>query len=107
MRRMFIAAVVAAPMCAVFACGGDGSTPDPTGPSGPPPAGTIVIDVIGERGNQSFSPNPATVPRKLLPFSRAPVRCQRERWPVRRAIRYPQTSSPSSTAASICRRTIL
>ena len=62
MRRMFIAAVVAAPMYGVFGCGGYSSTPDPTGPSGPPPAGTIVIDVIGERGSQSVSPDPATVP---------------------------------------------
>jgi plastocyanin len=27
-----------------------------------PPAGAVVIDIIGVNGAQSFSPNPATVP---------------------------------------------
>ena len=47
-------------------CGGSSTTnnPGPTGPSAPPAGGAdaVVIDIIGERGVQSFSPNPATVP---------------------------------------------
>jgi plastocyanin len=63
MRRFVNAAVVAATILGVSACGGYGasSPSDPTGPSAPP-AGTIVINVVGINGTQSFSPNPATVP---------------------------------------------
>jgi plastocyanin len=43
------------------ACGGYTGTV-PTEPSSAPPAGAIVINIAGERGAQSFSPNPATVP---------------------------------------------
>src|SRR5262249_56939815 len=50
--------------------GGYGSSspsgPTTTPPGGPgntaPPAGAITINVVRENGNQSFSPNPATVP---------------------------------------------
>lgn len=61
MRRFFLAAGLAAFTLGVAACSGDGSTP--SGPSNaPPPAGAITINVVGINGNQSFSPNPATVP---------------------------------------------
>ena len=64
MRRFFFAAALAASMFGVAACGGasyGGSSP--SGPSDtPPPAGAITINVVRENGNQSFSPNPATVP---------------------------------------------
>jgi plastocyanin len=44
-------------------CGGYGAS-SPTNPSGEPSAPTdvILIDIVGENGAQSFSPNPATVP---------------------------------------------
>ena len=62
MRRFVTAASMAAMVLGSFACGGyDGSSP--ASPSGSaPPAGAIVINVIGVNGSQSFSPNPATVP---------------------------------------------
>jgi plastocyanin len=62
MRNFFFASVLAASMFGVAGCGGYGSS-SPSGPSGtPPPAGAITINVVRENGNQSFSPNPATVP---------------------------------------------
>ena len=47
---------------AVCSCGGSGgSSPNPTAPT-PPPASTLTsIDIVGERGAKSFSPNPAAV----------------------------------------------
>ena len=63
MRRFFLAAGLAAPMFVVTACGGGYGTSSPSGPSDtPPPAGAIAINVVRENGNQSFSPNPATIP---------------------------------------------
>jgi plastocyanin len=68
MKRYVIAAVLAAAVLSVSACGGYNAA-SPTGPSvapAPPavapPAGTVVIDVVGINGAQSFSPNPSTVP---------------------------------------------
>ena len=63
MRRIVSAAVAAATILGVSACGGNGvsSPSDPVGSSAPP-AGAIVINVVGINGAQSFSPNPATVP---------------------------------------------
>lgn len=53
----------------VWGCGGsDGAGPgNPAGPSGPEPqpGGSdppITINIVGDRGTQSFSPNPASVP---------------------------------------------
>ena len=39
------------------ACGGGGSEPPPTAPS-PTPAPSTAISILGNRGNQSFTPNP-------------------------------------------------
>lgn len=63
MRTRLAAAIVAVPLLGLFACGGYDS-PSPTGPDGlsSAPAGAVVVNVIGERGTQSFSPNPATIP---------------------------------------------
>jgi len=67
MRRIVSAAVAAAAILGVSACGGNGvsSPSDPVGSSAPP-AGAIVINVVGINGAQSFSPNPATVPAGQL-----------------------------------------
>ncbi len=64
MRRFFFAAGLTGAMVIIAACGGGGyGGPSPSSPSNtPPPAGAITIDVVRENGNQSFSPNPATVP---------------------------------------------
>jgi plastocyanin len=45
----------------VFACGG-GS------PSEPAPSGPVTINIVGERGSQSFSPNPATAAGRMVVF---------------------------------------
>jgi len=61
-RKYLCAAALAASMFVLAACGSYGSS-SPSGPSGsPPPADAITINVVRENGNQSFSPNPATVP---------------------------------------------
>jgi plastocyanin len=44
---------------ACAACGGDGYNAPPTSPS-PPPAGSTAISIVGDRGNQSFNPNPGS-----------------------------------------------
>jgi plastocyanin len=64
MRRFFFAAGLAASTLIVTACGGTSyGNSSPSSPSEtPPPANAITIDVVRENGNQSFSPNPATVP---------------------------------------------
>jgi plastocyanin len=47
----------------VGACGGGYGNSSPFVPSStPPPSGAITINVVRQNGNQSFSPNPATVP---------------------------------------------
>jgi plastocyanin len=60
MREIFLAAGLAALTVGAAGCGGYGSS-SPTGP-GAPAADAITINVVRENGNQSFSPNPATVP---------------------------------------------
>ena len=63
MRRFFFAAGLAASTFVVAACGSGYSISSPSGTSDtPPPAGAVTINVVRENGNQSFSPNPATVP---------------------------------------------
>jgi plastocyanin len=56
--------VVAATVVSVVGCGGGSGTPAPAAPGGSsaPPPGTVVINVVGINGTQSFSPNPTTVP---------------------------------------------
>jgi plastocyanin len=62
MRRFLYAAGVAASTFVAAACGGYTSS-SPSGPSNtPPPADAVTINVVRENGNQSFSPNPATLP---------------------------------------------
>jgi len=64
MRRLSLAAGLAALTLGATACGGGYGNPSPTGPSdGPtPPADAITINVVTINGAQSFSPNPSTVP---------------------------------------------
>jgi plastocyanin len=58
-RYIFAAVLVGS----AAACGGYNMS-GPMGPSAstPPPSNTIVIDVVGINGTQSFRPNPSTVP---------------------------------------------
>ena len=62
MRAIAAGAVVAAGLAYAAACGGGGS------PSSPAPSGPIVINIVGERGQQSFSPNPATAAGQVVVF---------------------------------------
>ena len=64
MRSKCVAIGIA--LCAIAAsnCGGsDSGSPSPMAPTPQPPAGNppVTIAIVGDRGNQSFSPNPATV----------------------------------------------
>jgi plastocyanin len=46
------------------ACGGSNNDYNPNGPTPPPanpPASATQIAIVGDRGNQSFNPNPASV----------------------------------------------
>jgi plastocyanin len=63
MKSLMTLAGLIALMLGVSACGSSygGSPMAPDGLSGPP-AGAIVINIVGINGAQSFSPNPATVP---------------------------------------------
>jgi len=45
----------------IWACGGGGGTPSGSSGNPPPPASASTITIMGERGAQSFSPNPASV----------------------------------------------
>jgi plastocyanin len=63
MNRLLLAAGLATLTLGVGACGGGYGSSSPSAPSNtPPPAGAITINVVRENGNQSFSPNPGTVP---------------------------------------------
>ena len=62
MREFLFSAGLAASMFVVAACGGYGSS-SPSAPSGSPaPANAVTINIVRENGNQSFSPDQATVP---------------------------------------------
>lgn len=61
MRFMFAAtALVVVSLASSAGCGGGGpATPAPPA-AGPSPGAPVTILILGERGAQSFSPNPAT-----------------------------------------------
>jgi plastocyanin len=63
MRILTFAAVVIGSLAAQTGCGGGSSTP-----SSPAPPGTTTITIVGERGSQSFSPNPASVAGQMVVF---------------------------------------
>jgi plastocyanin len=63
MNRLLLATGLATLTLAFGACGGGDGGASPSAPGNTPsPGGTITINVVRENGNQSFSPNPATVP---------------------------------------------
>ena len=63
MKRVLIPTALFVTTLALCGCGSTSSS-SPTGPTvtSAPPAGATIINVVGENGAQSFSPNPATVP---------------------------------------------
>lgn len=67
MRTMTLAAVLVGSMAAQIGCGGGSSTPSSPTPPGTPP-GATTITIVGERGSQSFSPNPASVAGQTVVF---------------------------------------
>ena len=63
MNRLLLATGLATLTVNVAACAGGYGSSSPSAPGNtPPPAGATTINVVRENGNQSFSPNPATVP---------------------------------------------
>src|SRR5687768_14072114 len=64
MRALALTAILPLALAAVAGCGGGSSpvTPSPT------ETAPVTITIVGERGNQSFSPNPASVAGKAVVF---------------------------------------
>ena len=62
MRSWLLKAVALAAVAAAWACGGGG------GPAAPSPSGPVTINIVGDRGSQSFSPNPATAAGQTVVF---------------------------------------
>jgi plastocyanin len=71
--RVFVASVMVAFSLCAWGCGsatdsgGNPATPTPAPTPAPtpppaPPSGVVTINVVGQNGAQSFSPNPATLP---------------------------------------------
>jgi len=60
---LFVGSIVVG--LATWSCGGSGgsggSSGNPTAPTPAPASTATTIDIVGERGAQSFSPNPAAV----------------------------------------------
>ena len=52
-------------------CGGDGYSSTPTTPSTPPPSGSTAVTIVGDRGNQSFNPNPGGFPDGMASWRNA------------------------------------
>jgi plastocyanin len=63
MRTVILTVATAAALVGVGACGGDYNAP--TEPSS---SSTVTISIVGERGGQSFSPNPASAAGRKVVF---------------------------------------
>jgi plastocyanin len=63
LREVLGAVLLVTPLAAIVACGSYGG-PSPMGSEGltAAPAGAVVINVVGQAGARSYSPDPATVP---------------------------------------------
>jgi plastocyanin len=59
MRVIRLAACGAIALIVTAGCGGGGGSSSPTSPTPPPAASGTVIGIAGDRGSQSFTPNPA------------------------------------------------
>jgi plastocyanin len=58
-----------ASLAGLAACGGGGSQSTPTTPSGSPtPPPSAAISIVGDRGNQSFTPNPGAPQGGMVSF---------------------------------------
>ena len=63
MRAIAAGAIVVAVLAGAAACGGGSGSP-----STPSPAGPVTINIVGERGASSFSPNPAQAAGEMVVF---------------------------------------
>lgn len=63
MRSLHLTAAVVVTLALAWACGGGGSPSTPSPSSGP-----ITITIVGERGAQSFTPNPALAAGQMVVF---------------------------------------
>ena len=61
MRRISASAALAV-MILTIGCGGYGDSPTVPGPEPGKPTDVVMINIVGMKGTQSFSPNPATIP---------------------------------------------
>ena len=51
---------------AAWGCGGNGSSSNPSLPSTPSSSGAVTVTIMGQRNDQSFSPNPAPLAQGSL-----------------------------------------
>jgi plastocyanin len=60
-------------LAGVAACGGSSSQSPttPSGPAAPPPSSTTAITIVGDRGNQSFTPNPGAASGGMVSWRNA------------------------------------
>ena len=63
MRAIAAGAAVVVMLAGAAGCGGGGGSP-----SSPSPTGPITINIVGERGASSFSPNPAQAAGEMVVF---------------------------------------
>ncbi|HEX7088032.1 MAG TPA: hypothetical protein VF198_16855 [Vicinamibacterales bacterium] len=70
MRTAGLKIVPVLALTALWGCGGgsDGGSNNPGGPSPAPNPNTVTIAIVGQRGNQSFVPNPATAAGRMVVF---------------------------------------
>lgn len=59
----FRTAAAAIGLLALVSCGGNPSSPGPQ-----PGSDTLTVSIVGDRANQSFSPNPAVAAGRLVVF---------------------------------------
>jgi len=62
MRSVLSKAMPLILLAAAWACGGS------SGPAAPAPSGPVMINILGDRGSQSFSPNPSTAAGQQVVF---------------------------------------
>jgi plastocyanin len=63
MRSLFVSSAVVTAFLGVSGCGGGYKSPSEPGTTGP-----VTITIVGERGAQSFTPNPATAAGQMVVF---------------------------------------
>jgi len=61
MQTWFVRTGSVSALVVLVGCGGGYSAPPPAGPTPPPANAATTVAIVGDRGAQSFNPNPATV----------------------------------------------